>query len=175
MKTKSTLLFLSILLLVLMIGVPTAQAQFEDLNERDRDEVIRTLPAGNTLVLRVEVDFSTFDLTPSPGGGGAFYVRGAIFNEGESSANGDTAIGRFDCWGWQVDAIVLDDPLVSQELNLFGVGKLQVQGAEDAGARAVTGGTGQFRNVRGEATGFDFSDLEVDGSFVATFKLLGAG
>ncbi len=173
MKTKSTLLFLSTLMLVLMIGVPTAQAQLRDLNEGVQDEVNRTLPAGGALVLRVEVDFSTFDLTPSPLGGGAFYVGGAIFNEGESSANGDTAIGRFDCWGWFVDAN-LGPNFVLQEWNLFDVGKLQLQGAEDDGPRAVTGGTGQFRNVRGEGV-FDSSNLPVDGSFLGSFTLLGAG
>jgi hypothetical protein len=169
MKTKSTLLFLSVLLLVLMIGVPTAQSQFRDLDEGNPDEVYYTLPGGAALVLRVEQG-NNFDLTPSPGGGGAFYIGGSIFNEGESSGNGDEAIGRFDCWGW-----ITADPdspgFVSQEWNLFGVGKLLLSGAEDAGPRAITGGTGQFRNVRGQATGFEF----FDGSFVATFELLGAG
>ncbi len=168
MKSKSTLLFLSILLLVLMIGVPTAQAQFR-INEGNQDEVYNTSPApGGTLVLRVEVDFSTFDLTPSPGGGGAFYVGGAIFKRGESSANGDEAIGRFDCWGWITAA---GPGFVLQEWNIFGVGKFQLQGAEDGGPRAVTGGTDGFRKVKGEALGFEFSP---DGaSFVGTFKLSG--
>ena len=173
MKTKSTLLFLSALLLVLMIGVPTAQSQFRDLDEGAENEVAEPLPFGMTLDLRVEVDFSTFDLTPSPGGGGAFYVGGAIFHAGESSANGDAAIGRFDCWGWFVDSN-LGPNFVLQEWNLFDVGKLQLQGAEDDGPRAVNGGTGKFRNVRGEGT-FDSSNLPVDGSFLGTFTLLGAG
>ena len=43
MKSKSTLLFLSILLLVLMIGVQTAQAQFRDLNEGDQDRDVYTI------------------------------------------------------------------------------------------------------------------------------------
>jgi len=159
MKSKTTLA-LATLALILMVGIPTVQAQSEFAKPGD-------------LVLRVEVDFSTFDLTASPGGGGAFYVGGAIFNRGESSANGDEAIGRFDCWGWQVDA-VLGPVFVLQEWNLFGVGKLQVQGAEDEGPRAVTGGTGKFDNARGEATGFDFSNLGVDASFVGRFKLKGS-
>jgi len=168
MKTRSTLFFLSILALVLMVGVPTAQAQFRDLTEVPQDEVIRTLPAGGALVLRVEVN-NNFDITPSPGGGGAFYVGGDIFNEGESTANGDTPIGRFDCWGWITAA---GPGFVLQEWNLFGVGKLQLQGAEDDGPRAINGGTGQFRNVRGEGTGFEFFG---DGSFQGTFNLIGAG
>ena len=155
MKSKTTLA-LATLALILTVGIPTAQAQ--------------SFTKPGDLVLRVEVDFSTFDLTPSPGGGGAFYVGGAIFKRGESSANGDEAIGRFDCWGWQVDA-VLGPVFVMQEWNLFGVGKFQLQGAEDEGPRAVTGGTGKFDEVTGQATGFDFSNLGVDGSFVAKFEL----
>ncbi len=64
--------------------------------------------------------------------------------------------------------------VVSQEYDLDGRGKIQVQGVEDEGPRAVTGGTGDFRNVRGEATGFDLSDLLAGGEFIATFKLTGA-
>ena len=170
MKSKSTFLYLSILLLVLMIGVPTAQAQFRDLDEGNQEEVVRTLPTGGTTVLRVEVDFPTFDLTGSPGGGGSFYVAGDIFNEGESSDNGDAPIGRFHCWGWQVSTAV-GPVFVLQEWNIFGVGKFQLQGAEDGGPRAVIGGTDGFRKVKGEATGFEFSE---DGaSFEATFKLSG--
>ncbi len=168
MKTKSTLLFLSVLLLVLMIGIPTAQSQFRDLDEGNPDEVYYTLPGGGALVLTVEME-NNFDLTPSPGGGGAFYIGGAIFDEGESSANGDTAIGHFDCWVWFQAAGTAG--FVLQEWNLFGVGKLQLQGAEDGGPRAITGGTGQFRNARGEATGFEF----FEGYFEGTFKIIGAG
>ena len=165
MKTKSTLLFLSVLLLVLMIGIPTAQSQFRDLDEGNPDEVYYTLPGGAPLVLRVEQD-NNFDLTASPGGGGAFYIGGAIFNEGESSANGDEAIGRFDCWGW-ITANPNTPGVVSQEWNLFDMGKFVLTGAEDGGPRAVTGGTGDFRDVTGEATGFEF----FDGFFVGTFEL----
>ena len=41
--------------------------------------------------------------------------------------------------------------LVSQEFEFFGLGKIQVQGQEGPGTSiAVIGGTGQFRNARGE-------------------------
>ena len=63
---------------------------------------------------------------------------------------------------------------MSQEYNLFDRGKIQVQGIEDEGPRAVTGGTGDFSNVRGEATGFDLSEFGDTGEFIATFKLKGA-
>ena len=44
MKSKSTLLFLSILLLVLMIGFPTAQAQIRALNHGETMDPLATLP-----------------------------------------------------------------------------------------------------------------------------------
>ena len=53
----------------------------------------------------------------------------------------------------------------------MGRGKITLAGVEDAGPRAVTGGTGEFRNVRGQATGFDFSTFPP--VFLATFELIG--
>ena len=50
-------------------------------------------------------------------------------------------------------------------------GKIQTQGVQDEGPRAVVGGTGEFRNVRGEATGADLSEFPF---FTITFKLIGA-
>ncbi len=40
---------------------------------------------------------------------------------------------------------------------------------EADGPRAVTGGTGEFRNVRGEMTGADLSNFP---NFTVTFKLI---
>ncbi len=130
--------------------------------------------AGKELVIRVATDGSTFDAhAAAPGGGAAFYISGAICEELDLLDIDCTPIGKFHCWGWligpdQSAAVVL------QEYDLDGRGKIQVQGVEDEGPRAVTGGTGDFRNVRGEATGFDLSDLFVGGEFIATFKLIGA-
>jgi hypothetical protein len=131
--------------------------------------------AGGELVLRVDTDgFANFDATaPGFNGGFAFYVNGDICEEPDL-LDDCTAIGEFQCWGWDVfgDGSFA---VVSQEFNLFGRGKIQVQGVEDDGPRAVTGGTGDFRNVRGEATGFDFSEFgSGPGEFIATFKLMGA-
>ena len=132
--------------------------------------------AGGELDLRVKLDFSTFDVA---GGdivavGGAFYVTGDICEELDPLGM-CTPIGTFHCWGWLFDAA---DPessaVVSQEFQLDGRGKIQVQGVEDGGPRAVVGGTGEFKNVRGEATGFDFSNFVGPGEFSATFKLIGA-
>ncbi len=127
------------------------------------------------LVLRVDTDgFATFDQTPTGifAGGGAFYVSGNIC-EDLPLGNNCVSIGTFHCWGWLIGPDQLA-AVVSQEYDLDGRGKTQVQGVEDAGPRAVTGGTGDFRNVRGEATGFDFSEFPAIGEFIVTFKLQGA-
>ena len=133
--------------------------------------------AGNELVLRVNTDgFIDFDST-IPGttalGGAAFYVSADICKELDLLDADCTPIGKFHCWGWLIGPDQAVGP-VSQEYNLFDRGKIQVQGLEDEGPRAVVGGTGEFRNVRGEATGFDFSQFDATGEFIATFKLIGA-
>jgi hypothetical protein len=132
--------------------------------------------ADAELELRVQLDGSTLDVAVGNfvGIGGAFYVAGNICEELEPLAS-CTSIGTFHCWGWIFD---VNDPassaVVSQEFNLDGRGKIQVQGVEDGGPRAVVGGTGDFRNARGEATGFDFSNFVSVGEFSGTFKLIGA-
>ncbi len=112
---------------------------------------------GGKLVLTVDVDETSLDAVAAPGGGVAFNIVGDF-------AGG----GTFRCWGW------LDENFagsVSQVYNIPGHGSIMNQGIE-GGLLAVTGGTGAFRNLRGEGnqvftgTGFDF---------VITFKLLGAG
>ncbi len=125
------------------------------------------------LELRVKLDLATFDVALGDfvGPGGAFYVTGDICQE-LGPVGTCMSIGTFHCWGWLFNA---SDPassaVVSQEYNLDDRGKIQVQGVEDDGPRAVTGGTGEFRNVRGEATGFDFSNFLSVGEFTATFNL----
>ncbi len=127
------------------------------------------------LVLLVDTHvFATFDtgLPGGPGTGFPFYVSGDICEETTLTGAPATCtpIGVFHCWGWDNN---MGLAVVAQEYDLWGKGKIQVQGVEDEGPRAVTGGTGKFRNVRGQATGFDFSEFFVTGRFVATFKLAG--
>jgi hypothetical protein len=133
--------------------------------------------AGNELVLRVStdggIDFDSTLAGTTALGGAAFYVSGDICKELDLLDANCTAIGKFHCWGWLIGPDQAVGP-VSQEYNLFDRGKIQVQGLEDEGPRAVVGGTGDFRNVRGEATGFDFSEFGATGEFIATFKLIGA-
>jgi hypothetical protein len=130
---------------------------------------------AETLVLRVDTDgFADFDATaPTVVGGSAFYVSGDICAE-LTLLDPCTPIGKFHCWGWLVGP---DQTLglVSQEFDLFERGKIQVQGVEDEGRRAVIGGTRNFRRVRGQVKGFDFSEFGTGaGEFIATFKLSGS-
>ena len=119
----------------------------------------------NLLVLDVETFLSSLNLVENPAGSGEgpFYIAGEIFKP-----NTNTKIGDFHCWGFSIEDGTRT--VVSQEYNLFGRGKIQVQGSE--GRRAVTGGTGRFRNVRGEMTGTDLCNSP---EFTVKFRLIGAG
>ncbi len=117
------------------------------------------------LHLRVVADVAALDVIPSPtfAGQGPFYVPGTIYTPDMSQQ-----LGVFHCWGFFFTA--QGDAVVAQEFDLDGRGKIQVQGVEDEGPRAVTGGTGEFRNVRGEMTGADLSAFP---DFTVSFKLIG--
>ena len=122
---------------------------------------------GKKLVLDVEADLSTLNVVdtstsnpPFPGEG-PFYVGGTIFRHGTN-----TAIGDFHCWGFFIQGGAI--AVVSQEYDLWGRGKIQVQGVEDNGPRGVTAGTGKFVNVRGEMTGANLDNFP---SFTVTFRL----
>jgi hypothetical protein len=114
-------------------------------------------PVGGTLVVDVDVDEPSFD---APVG-----IPGPFTVEGDTGGGA----GTYQCWGW----IFADGSAssVSQVYNIAGRGAIMTLGQEGLSI-AVVGGTGDFRNVRGEAiqvftgVGFDFA-LEVD--------LIGAG
>ena len=104
--------------------------------------------AGGTLTVDVLVDVSTF-----AGAGAAFHVQGPIYPAGTFDAEGcaptTDAIGFYHCWG-HVPATG-GPGVVSQEFALYDLGKILAQGREGPGADlAVVGGTGDFRNARGE-------------------------
>ena len=118
---------------------------------------------GQFLTLDVKPDGGTFTMVDDGNSGGPFFISGPIFAPGTVV----DPIGKFLCWGYfgEEGAVVV----VSQEFDLDGRGKIQVQGVEDEGPRAVTGGTGDFRNVRGEA------DVVFTGplNFTSSFRLIG--
>ena len=120
-----------------------------------KDQVIR---------LTVVADPGSLDVVPSANGG-PFYIGGIL----EDPETGDQ-VGLFHCWGFFFQGGALG--VVDQEYDLIGRGKIILTGVEDEGPRAITGGTGEFRNVRGEATGFDFSAFPV---FPVEFRVIGAG
>ena len=135
-----------------------------------------TVADAHTMTLRVSTNgFAYFDQTDPATvdvKGDAFYVSGDICKE-RTLGDDCTPIGKFHCWGWLVgpdQALAL----VSQEFHLFDRGKIQVQGVEDGGPRAIVGGTGDFTNVRGEFTGFDLSAFMTSGEFTGKLKLIGA-
>ncbi len=119
--------------------------------------VTEAQPGGRTLVVFVDVDESSFS-TPA-GIPGPFTVEGAIGG----------VDGTYQCWGWFFGEDSFGS--VSQVYNIAGRGAIMTLGQEGLSI-AVVGGTGDFRNVRGEAIqvfdgdGFNF-ELEVD--------LIGAG
>ena len=125
---------------------------------------------SNKFTLRVLADtgalsIAVWDVGPITGEPGPFYIPGTIFEPGAGGAE----LGSFHCWGFffEPEGAI---GVVSQEYNLDGRGKIQVQGVEDEGPRAVTGGTGDFRNTRGEMTGADLSAFP---DFTVTFNLIG--
>ena len=65
--------------------------------------------------------------------GSPFYVPGEIVVPVT-----DDKVGKFHCWGFFYDGGA--SGVVCQEYDLTGRGKIQVQGVEDDGPRAVTGG-----------------------------------
>ena len=150
---------------VLLVGFPATEVQAKD----------------GKLELRVVVDLGgSFDSTIADSGiGRAFFVRGTIC-EDLAPLTSCVSVGTFLCWGWQTDPLDVDArpqvSVVSQEFNIFDRGKIQTQGVEAFGAdsaRAVVGGTGDFRKVRGEVTGtvLTIPPSAGTGEFVATFKL----
>lgn len=125
--------------------------------------------------LKLDVDLDETTMTVDPDGPEAFYIEGPIYPEGSINNDGTLtpgaeSIGVFRCWG------MLGPGVVSQEFDIEGRGRIEVQGLEVDGKRAVVGGTGDFRFVRGEGD-FAFTfDAPVPGAFFfrVTFHLSGA-
>ncbi len=110
-----------------------------------------------TLTLDVDVDETSFEAT-SISDPRAFNVVGTF--EGG---------GTYRCWGW-IDKDGIGS--VSQVYNIPGRGTIMTQGIE-GDFIAVTGGTGDFRNVRGEALQV-FIDFPNVFDFTIEFDLKGA-
>ena len=136
---------------------------------------------GKSINLEVDVEgFGSFvqaQADGAPAGVGPFYVGGAIYRLGDL---GGESIGEFHCWGFIFGEGTEEPPragpgVVNQEFNLTDRGKILIAGFESDAPRAVTGGTGDFANARGE--GIPDVDPEfgvnVD-HFAISFSLTGA-
>ncbi len=119
--------------------------------------------AGGGKSINLEVDTDEFaDFQSTNGNGtGAFYVSGDI-----------SVGGRFQCWGFISD-MDPGDGVVNQEYAIDGRGKILIAGVESGAPRAVTGGTGDFVNARGEGIA-DLTLFETEGIFTIAFSLTGA-
>ena len=104
-------------------------------------------------VLNVDVDEESFQNEFFPG----------PFNIVGDTGSGE---GTFQCWGW----INRDESAnVSQTFNVEDRGAIMVQGPE-GGLLAIVGGTGDFKNARGEALQVFNDDGTFD--FTMTFKFV---
>ena len=97
---------------------------------------------GNMLTVVLVPDNGTFDIIASPGGGGPFYIGGSLFD-----LDTGAELGEFQCWGWFFTA---DRRMVTQEYNLGDRGTILVAGEELLNPLAILGGTGDFKNARGQ-------------------------
>ncbi len=126
---------------------------------------------GKSINLWVVADFGTFLQVEVSPGNGPFYIAGDIFAQ---SATSGPVIGRFECWGFIQPT---SGAVVSQEFRLDDRGKIIIAGVEGDAPRAVTGGTGDFRNARGEGfpSGGPGEDASLPGDvFTIDFNLTGA-
>jgi hypothetical protein len=134
-------------------------------------------PRGKSITLDVDTDgFADFQQVESgevDDGFGPFYVSGDILAPGTSTTIGTDGIGTFHCWGWirSPDGLAV----VNQEFDIDGRGQILISGVESDAPRAVSGGTHDFRNARGEGIPdvaiFDFDN---SGQFRIAFGLTGA-
>ena len=122
---------------------------------------------GQTLRLGIDTTDSEFSPdTLNANGDANFYIDGEIVDPDTHEH-----MGFFRCWG----QVRFEDEgfaftVVSQEYRIDGRGAIQVQGLElGAESIAVIGGTGDFRNARGEGV---FGDFEL--GFSMEFHLIGA-
>ena len=151
-------------MLILLVGAATSPATAQP-------------QAGQVLKFEVDPDAATF-FAPA-GVPGPFYIEGKIYPPGTLNMDGTapagaTSVGNFLCWGFLADSALSGGVVgvVSQEFEIFGRGKIQVQGVEDESLRAVTGGSDKFRFARGQAEPRFFSGDPEGLSFAITFRVL---
>ena len=152
MTRKTSILTVLMALLVLAASSSMAQQRIWDLDPSPVAAPIATVPGNgdddNILTVVLEPDPGTFDLIPSPGGGGPFYIGGTLFD-----VDTGEALGAFQCWGWFFTA---ERRMVTQEYNIGDQGTIILVGEELLNALAIVGGTGEFAGVGGQVE-FEFT------------------
>ncbi len=144
--------------------------------------------AGGALTLDILLDRINRNPLFPPSDGGPFHVQGMIYPAGTLAGDpcpdppGVDPIGTYNCWGFSPKAGG-GPGFVNQEFNLFDRGKILLMGQEGpTSTLAVVGGTGDFVNVRGEATRRDQSQCTEGPNpppaltvrFTVDFDLIGA-
>ena len=147
---KANHVFSHLLVLAVALGLVFGLASWSS-SSGDDDE----------FTLFIQADTGQFDMIETSPMNGPFFVPGDIVDPTTMAV-----IGKFRCWGWFFDGGA--SAVVSQEYELFGCGKIQTQGVEDEGPRAVTGGTGDFSEVSGEITSAFLGGFP---NFTVTFEL----
>lgn len=84
---------------------------------------------------------------------GPFYVTGRFYKEADVNRDGTlrsgaVQLGTYRSWGWGYNPVT-GEALATHEFDWFGRGKILAAGTTDISV-PVTGGTGEFKQVRGE-------------------------
>ncbi|MFL6276423.1 MAG: hypothetical protein ACJ74G_14630 [Blastocatellia bacterium] len=103
---------------------------------------------------------------------GPFCMQGEVFFKGMLDENGNpsedyTSVGEWTCWGWMMKSDGYAAANDSYDLLPLG-GRLELQGHIGDTARSIVGGTGIFKDARGEVS-FKALD-EPAGAFLVTFE-----
>jgi len=98
---------------------------------------------------------------------GPFYASGMLYRVGAGTA----PIGAYHSWGWRFDpARAQAGTVATSSFEIAGQGEIVVSGVDD-GRMTITGGTGDFRGVTGQAVMLAVGPNTVR----VTFDLVGAG
>lgn len=103
---------------------------------------------------------------------GPFCMEGEVSAKGLLDENGNASedyrpVGEWTCWGWMMKSDGYAAANDSYDVLPLG-GRLELQGHVGDTSRSIVGGTGIFKDARGEAT-FKALD-EPAGAFLVTFE-----
>ena len=121
----------------------------------------RPLPGPGWWIFKIDliIDSNTADSVREDSIGGRtaptgpYYVTGRFYEENDVNNDGTVRsgaqqLGVYRAWGWGYGAVARET-LTTREYDWFGKGKLLVAGTSER-STPVTGGTGFFKQVRGE-------------------------